>query len=124
MEGPELLKTFLGEAGFQLFALGKGDIRLFLAGLVQVSLGTTAILFFLMMLYGGFLWLTAGGNDENISRARKILGHGVVGFIVTLSAMVITRFVADVVISAATAPATEFGIPVEPTGAGLKRWFE
>lgn len=121
MEGPALLKTFLGEAGFQLFKPEQGDIRLFLAGLIQTSVATVGILFFIMMLYGGFLWLTAGGNDENISRARKVLGQATVGFIVTLGAMVITRFAADLVISAATAPAP---IPTEPTVEGLKRWFE
>lgn len=100
----DLLKDFLTEAGYNVFKPGQGDVRSFLAGFVQVTLGTTGIVFFLMMLYGGFLWLTAGGNDENISRARKILGHGVVGFVVTLAAMIITRFAADLVISASLPP--------------------
>ena len=98
------LRTFLKEAGYTAFEYGKGDIRSFLAGFVQTTLGMVGIIFFLIMLYGGFLWLTAGGNDENVSRARKILGHGVVGFIVTLGAMIIVRFVADLIIGAAGPP--------------------
>lgn len=104
MNGADFLKTFLTEAGYTTFTAGQGDIRLFLAGFVQITLGTTGIIFFVIMLYGGFLWLTAGGNDETVSRARKILGHGVVGFIVTLGAMIITRFAADLVISASQPP--------------------
>lgn len=103
-EGPKLFKTFLGEAGFQVFTFGKGDVRLFIAGLIQTTLGSVALLFFLMMLYGGILWFSAGGNDEKVTKARTIMGQAVVGFIITLTAFIITRFAAELIISASVAP--------------------
>ncbi|OGK26766.1 hypothetical protein A3C28_01835 [Candidatus Roizmanbacteria bacterium RIFCSPHIGHO2_02_FULL_39_9] len=45
-----------------------------------------ALLLLLMLLYGAFTWITAGGNPENLKRAQKIITFAVFGlFIVLLS---------------------------------------
>lgn len=45
-----------------------------------------AILLLLILLYGAFTWITAGGNPENLKRAQKIITFAVFGlFIVLLS---------------------------------------
>lgn len=97
-----MLDTFLREAGYA--AGGGGDIRLFVAGIIQIALSVVGIIFFLLMLYGGFLWLTAGGNNEQVSRARTLMLSAVFGFIIVLLALTITRFVVGVIESAGGEP--------------------
>lgn len=97
------LQEFLREGGYPTSGAG-GDIRVFLAGLVQVALSTVGIIFFLMILYGGYLWLTAGGNEEQVKKARQFVTRALVGFAVTLGALILTRFVVGFLESAASAP--------------------
>lgn len=89
------LTEFLQEAGYTVFRLepGYGDVRVFLAGLVQSALSVVGVIFFIMILYGGYLWLAAAGNDEQVSRGKKMVRDAIVGFVITLCALIITRFI-------------------------------
>ncbi len=44
-------------------------------------------------IYGGYLWLTSGGNEEQIAKAKKIITSTAVGIFIMLSAYAITYFV-------------------------------
>ena len=41
---------------------------------------------FVVIVYGGFLWLTAAGNQEQISKAQKVLSGGVIGLLIIYGA--------------------------------------
>ncbi|MDO8425523.1 MAG: pilin, partial [bacterium] len=43
--------------------------------------------------YGGFLWMTANGAEEKITKAKKILINGAIGLLIVLSAFSIAQFV-------------------------------
>ncbi|MEK7538198.1 MAG: hypothetical protein AAB619_04480, partial [Patescibacteria group bacterium] len=47
-----------------------------------------------MIIYGGFTWLTAAGNEENVEKAKRIISAAVIGLIVILLAWAIVIFVA------------------------------
>lgn len=57
---------------------------------VLAFLGAT---FLEMTIYGGYLWLTSGGNEEQIAKAKKIITSAAVGMFLILSAYAITYFV-------------------------------
>jgi len=46
-----------------------------------------------VILYGGFIWMTAGGNDERLNKAKSIIVTGTIGLIIILSAFAIVSFV-------------------------------
>ena len=71
------------------------DIRLIVARIVRVALGLLGIIAVVLMIYAGFLWMTAGGNEERIGTAKKIMANGVIGLIIILAAYSITYFVVD-----------------------------
>lgn len=61
-----------------------------LAGkIVRAFLSLTGIIFVVYTIYGGFLWLTSGGNEERITKAKSILRNGIIGLIVIFSAAAI-----------------------------------
>ena len=68
-----------------------GDI----VGTLLAFLGT---IFFMLILYGGFTWMTAAGDPSKAKRAQAIIITAVIGLIVLLSAYAITTFIADNVI--------------------------
>lgn len=46
-----------------------------------------------IVLLGGFKWMTAGGNDEKVSEAQKLMGSGLIGLVIILSAWGIAVFI-------------------------------
>lgn len=64
-------------------------------GIVNVALGFVTVIALAVIIYGGFRWMTAGGNEESVGEAKKILTAGIIGLVVVLIAWVIITFVAS-----------------------------
>lgn len=79
-----------GEANLET----RQSITNIIADLIQVVLGLVGILFFLLTLWGGYLWMTAQGNDQKVADAKKIIVRAVIGMVVVLTAYSITYFIA------------------------------
>ncbi len=74
--------------------LGTADLKQTVVNIISWVLGILALVAVVMIIYGGFIWLTAAGNEEKIEKAKKIIGAAVVGLIVVLLAWAIVIFVA------------------------------
>ena len=62
---------------------------------IGVFLSILGVIFLILVIYAGFLWMTAAGNDEKVAKAKRILIQAVIGLIITLSAFAITNFVVN-----------------------------
>jgi cbb3-type cytochrome oxidase subunit 3 len=71
---------------------------------LQSVLSFVGILFLGLMLYAGFLWMTAGGNEEKVDQAKKIILAAVVGLIIISAAYAITQFVGQSITTSNTSP--------------------
>lgn len=58
-----------------------------------VFFGYVSIVFLIMIVYGGIMWMTAGGTPQNVEKARKTLIHAAIGLVVTLLAYQVTAYV-------------------------------
>lgn len=72
--------------------------------IINAFLGILGIVMVILVLYGGFLWMTAAGNTEKIEKAKKILGNAVVGIIIIIMAYGISYFVINQLLNAAGTP--------------------
>jgi hypothetical protein len=61
--------------------------------IVGVVLSFVGAIFFLLILYAGFLWMTAFGSSEKADKAKSILEHAAIGLVIVLAAYAISRFV-------------------------------
>jgi amino acid transporter len=52
-------------------------------------LGVAAVL---IIIYGGFLWMSAGGNPEKVEKAKKIISQAIIGLIIILLSYSLTMF--------------------------------
>lgn len=75
--------------------LGNTDPRTMAASIIKILLGFLGIIAVIIILYGGFKWMTAAGNEDNVSSAKKIIGAGVIGLVIILMAFGIAQFVID-----------------------------
>lgn len=60
---------------------------------ISVFLGLIGVIMLIIMVYAGFLWLTAGGNDEQVKKAKNWIKNAVIGAIIALGAFIVTSFV-------------------------------
>lgn len=73
--------------------LGGGDLKVVISNIIRIILGFLGFLGVLMVLYGGFIWMTAGGDPVKVEKAKKILVAAIIGLIIILSAFTIVSFV-------------------------------
>ncbi|PIR95108.1 hypothetical protein COT95_00515 [Candidatus Falkowbacteria bacterium CG10_big_fil_rev_8_21_14_0_10_37_6] len=55
-----------------------------------------------LILAGGFRWMTAQGNDDAIAGAKNLMVAGVVGLVIILAAFGIAKFVIEALVGATT----------------------
>jgi hypothetical protein len=67
---------------------------------IQQAMGLLGIILVCLVIYAGFLWMTAQGNDEKIKKAKGIISSAVVGLVLIFAAYAITGFVVDALVNA------------------------
>ena len=80
--------------------LGNADPREIAAAVIRVMLGFLGIIAVLIILYAGFLWMTAAGNEDKISQAKGMMSAGVIGLVIILAAFGIATFVMNALVNA------------------------
>ncbi len=73
--------------------LSYADPRITAANIIKTGLGILGIIVTVIIMYAGFKWMTAGGNDDDIASAKKMITAAVIGLVIILSSYAITTFV-------------------------------
>jgi len=89
-EQEEQNTAFLEEAG-----LGTTPISIIISDIIKLFLSFLGVIFIILIIYAGFIWMTAAGNDEKISTAKSTMTAAIIGLAVVLAAYAITYFVID-----------------------------
>lgn len=91
-------EVFGGTAGSdQAFASGtglaQGNLTETIASLIRTAMGFLGVIAVIITLYGGFLWMTAAGNDDKVKQAKKVMISGIIGLIIVVAAYSLASFV-------------------------------
>ncbi len=62
---------------------------------INIVLGFLGVVLMCIFLYAGFLWMTAGGEMENVKKATQMLRNAIAGLIIITASYAITTFVLD-----------------------------
>lgn len=73
--------------------LSNSDPRAIIGRIINVALGFLGVIAVAIILFGGFKWMTAGGNEEKTGEARKLLAAGVIGLVIILASWAIATYV-------------------------------
>src|SRR6056297_239750 len=108
------ISTFLSVAAVPAQALGTNDLgvnyasntglsnqdpRQTVANIINVILGFLGILAVILILVGGFKWMTAAGNEDKVAEAKKIIVAGIIGLVIVLAAWGIASFVLNALVN-------------------------
>ncbi|PJE69289.1 hypothetical protein COU96_00545 [Candidatus Shapirobacteria bacterium CG10_big_fil_rev_8_21_14_0_10_38_14] len=80
------------------FGTGEGEtiIAQVIANALKIVFSISGLVLLVMLLIGGFQWMTAGGNKEALANAQKRISSALIGFIIFISVFAIINFVAPV----------------------------
>ncbi|MBU0636943.1 hypothetical protein KKH16_01905 [Patescibacteria group bacterium] len=51
------------------------------------------VVFLILIIYAGFTWMTAGGDEEKINKAKDTIQRAIIGLIIILCSYAITIFI-------------------------------
>lgn len=84
------LTQFGGELG-----LSQKPLTEVIANIIRIILSLLGLVTVVIILLGGFKWMTAGGSDEKVKEAKKLIFQGIIGLAIVLSAFAISKFVVE-----------------------------
>jgi TRAP-type C4-dicarboxylate transport system permease small subunit len=85
------------DAAAQAGGLPQGaDLTSIVGYIINTLLGVLGIVFFVLILIGGFQWMTSGGDESKIKAAKQRMGSAVIGLAIVLTSYAITLFVINI----------------------------
>ena len=69
------------------------DIPNIVGTIINTFLGLLGLILLGIIIYGAFLWMTAGGNEPQVKKAQSFFVNGIVGLAIALLAYFIASFV-------------------------------
>ena len=87
----EDLGLYYGEAS----GLGTQSLQATITSIIRVALSLLGIVALVIVLMGGFKWMTAGGSEDKVKEAKRLIFQGIIGMAIVLSAFAITTFVVE-----------------------------
>ena len=92
---------FAGNAG-----LSQGNLVDTISAIIRTILGFLGIVAVVIILFGGFQWMTAGGSPEKVKGAKTLIIQGIIGLVIVLCSFAIAQFVISSIVSATNQAAT------------------
>lgn len=93
---------------------GKTTLATIAGTIVSAALGFLGILFIVLIIYGGFLWMTDQGNEEQVAKAKTIIKNAVIGLILIIAAYGIYSIAAIIIHSTSRSGGSEMTPAPEP----------
>lgn len=69
------------------------DPRSIARDFIMYALSFLGIIAVIIVIYAGFQWMTSGGNQERVASAKKMLIAGLIGLVIILLSLALTRWV-------------------------------
>lgn len=79
----------------------------YIIAIFKYSTGVIGIIAAIVLMMAGIIWLTAAGNQEQIGSARKMIGGGLMGLVLTFGAFIILSMVNTNLVNLKITPITK-----------------
>ncbi len=90
---PDVLAQNFGLDAAAGNSIPKKEIATIIGRILRTALGFVGTLFLLLMVYAGFLYMTAAGDSKKVDQAKQLITGAIIGVIIIASAYAITGFV-------------------------------
>lgn len=94
-----LVKTGTGVYG-DVESAAKKNLPESIGAVVKVLLSVLGVVLVCIIVYAGYLWMTAGGDEKQVDKAKDWIKNAVAGMVIVISAYAIAAYVVDRLASA------------------------
>ncbi|OGH85334.1 MAG: hypothetical protein A2294_01010 [Candidatus Magasanikbacteria bacterium RIFOXYB2_FULL_38_10] len=77
-------------------------VEAYVTRLTGYALSLIGIIFFVLMIYGGFKWMLAKGDTKDVETAKDTITMAIIGIIVVILAYAISQFLITRIVAAVT----------------------
>lgn len=70
--------------------------------IVGIILSLVGVFFLGLMIYGGYIWMMARGNEQEVEKAKNIIINSVIGIIIVVAAYAFTAFISGILMNTVT----------------------
>jgi type IV secretory pathway VirB2 component (pilin) len=88
-------KDLLDPSVMNQSGLPQTDLKVTIMRIINVILGFLGIIAIIIIVLGGFKWMTCGGSEDKTKEARELIIAGIIGLVIVLAAYAIVNFVID-----------------------------
>lgn len=78
---------------------GTFSLEQFVGTVINAVLGIIGVVFLVLVVYGGLLWMLSEGDENKVGKARGLILHSMIGLILVLAAYAVTNFVVNAIIT-------------------------
>lgn len=90
--GTTLSTQQIGECDVSGGTTGINDLITKIVNIFSIIVGIVSVI---MIIYGGFRYVTSGGDSSNVSNAKNTIIYAIIGLVVVALAQFIVQFVLD-----------------------------
>src|SRR3989339_2157923 len=70
----------------------QGNVYYIVGSIISVLISLIGVIFLILLIYAGFLWMTAGGNEKQVEKAKDMMLRAVVGLVILLASYSLSTF--------------------------------
>lgn len=98
--GSDLINSqpILQQVGSNTYGAAQKDIKVIAIEIIQVALVFLGLACVILIMFAGFKWLTAAGNEKAVEDAKGTLKNAAIGLLIILAAWGITLYVSRIII--------------------------
>ncbi len=85
-----LTNTAVKNAGYK-----NTPLELLIGGVVKIALDMIGVVFLVLIVYGGYIWMIARGDEAKVEKAKDTIINSTIGLAITLAAYGITYYVVN-----------------------------
>ncbi|MBU0613890.1 pilin, partial [Patescibacteria group bacterium] len=104
--------------------LSSTSLTVIIGRIIGVFLSMLGVIFLIIVIYAGFVWMTSGGEAAKVEKAKKLLINATIGIIITLFSFAIVNFVFKALTGSGLFGGSTYSeydgdIPIEPFSGSL-----
>ena len=87
------LNNVAGKTGAGYNTTGTVTAESMISLIVTTILSFLGVIFLVLAIYGGFIWMMARGNEQEVEKAKQIIQNSVIGLIIVVAAYAVSWYI-------------------------------
>lgn len=83
-------------------SLSRANLPTFIGSIIGIIMPILGVLLLAYLIYGGYIWLIAQGDDARVKKAKDIIKNAVIGLVIVFAAWAVADYVVRRIQGAAT----------------------